>query len=42
MTDALRPLIGIAAERPLTGAEAETAFAALFEARPPPARWAVF
>jgi len=30
MSDALKPLIGRAAERPLTGAEAETAFEALF------------
>ena len=30
MSDALRPLIGLAAERPLTRAEAETAFGALF------------
>ena len=38
MTDALRPLIGIAAERPLTGAEAETAFAALFEGTATPSQ----
>ena len=31
MSDALKPLIGTAAERPLTRAEAETAFEALFE-----------
>ncbi|ESW60894.1 MAG: hypothetical protein Q27BPR15_09465 [Rhodobacter sp. CACIA14H1] len=30
MSDALRPLIGIAAERALTRKEAETAFEALF------------
>ena len=30
MSDALRPLIGLAAERPLTREEAETAFGALF------------
>ena len=30
MSDALRPLIGVAAERPLTRAEAEIAFGALF------------
>jgi anthranilate phosphoribosyltransferase len=31
MSDALKPLIGLAADRPLTRAEAETAFRALFE-----------
>ena len=29
MSDGLKPLIGIACQRPLTRAEAETAFAAL-------------
>lgn len=34
----IRPLIGIAAERPLTRAEAETAFAALFEGAATPSQ----
>ena len=38
MSDALRPLIGIAAERPLTRAEAETAFTALFEGEATPSQ----
>lgn len=38
MSDSLRPLIGIAAERPLTGDEAETAFAALFEGTATPSQ----
>lgn len=38
MSDALRPLIGIAAERPLTRAEAETAFEALFNGEATPAQ----
>lgn len=37
MTD-IRPLIGIAAERPLTGAEAEAAFSALFDGAATPAQ----
>ena len=37
MTD-IRPLIGLAASRPLTGAEAETAFAALFDGAATPAQ----
>jgi anthranilate phosphoribosyltransferase len=38
MSDILRPLIGIAAERPLTRAEAEAAFGALFEGAATPAQ----
>ncbi|MFE3837827.1 anthranilate phosphoribosyltransferase [Pseudogemmobacter sonorensis] len=38
MSDALRPLIGIAATRPLTRDEAETAFLALFEGAATPAQ----
>ena len=38
MSDALRPLIGIAAERPLTRTEAETAFAALFDGEATPSQ----
>ncbi|MDB6181413.1 anthranilate phosphoribosyltransferase [Paracoccus fistulariae] len=34
----IRPLIGIAAERPLTGSEAEAAFAALFDGAATPAQ----
>ncbi|MBD9525834.1 MULTISPECIES: anthranilate phosphoribosyltransferase [Paracoccus] len=34
----IRPLIGIAAERPLTGSEAEAAFSALFEGAATPAQ----
>lgn len=42
MSDALRPLIGIAAERPLTRAEAETAFEALFNGEGTPAQMGGF
>ncbi len=42
MSDILRPLIGIAATRPLTRAEAETAFAALFEGAATPAQMGGF
>ncbi|MFT4148946.1 MAG: anthranilate phosphoribosyltransferase [Paracoccaceae bacterium] len=38
MSDALKPLIGIAATRPLTRAEAEVAFDALFEGTATPAQ----
>jgi len=38
MSDVLRPLIGVAATRPLTRAEAEAAFAALFEGAGTPAQ----
>ena len=38
MTDALKPLIGIAADRPLTGAEATRAFEALFEGTATPSQ----
>lgn len=38
MSDALKPLIGLAATRPLTRAEAETAFTALFEGTATPAQ----
>ncbi len=38
MSDRLRPLIGLAAERPLTRAEAETAFDCLFEGEATPAQ----
>ncbi|QBF32193.1 anthranilate phosphoribosyltransferase [Thalassococcus sp. S3] len=38
MSDALKPLIGAAAERPLTRSEAETAFAALFEGEATPSQ----
>ena len=38
MSDALKPLIGAAAERPLTRAEAETAFAILFEGEATPSQ----
>ncbi|MBC7675506.1 MAG: anthranilate phosphoribosyltransferase [Rhodoferax sp.] len=38
MSDVLKPLIGIAAERALTRAEAETAFQALFEGAATPAQ----
>jgi anthranilate phosphoribosyltransferase len=38
MSDRLRPLIGLAAERPLTRAEAETAFETLFEGSATPAQ----
>ncbi|MCU0815400.1 MAG: anthranilate phosphoribosyltransferase [Cypionkella sp.] len=42
MSDILRPLIGIAATRPLTRAEAETAFTALFEGQGTPAQMGGF
>jgi anthranilate phosphoribosyltransferase len=42
MSDVLRPLIGIAAERPLTRAEAEAAFGALFEGQGTPAQMGGF
>ncbi|AUH63849.1 anthranilate phosphoribosyltransferase [Paracoccus zhejiangensis] len=38
ITDDIRPLIGLAASRPLTGPEAEAAFSALFEGRATPAQ----
>ena len=38
MSDALKPLIGIAADRPLTRKEAETAFQHLFEGKATPAQ----
>ncbi|TCP42878.1 anthranilate phosphoribosyltransferase [Rhodovulum marinum] len=38
MSDALKPLIGIAADRPLTRPEAETAFEALFEGEATPSQ----
>ena len=38
MSTDIRPLIGIAATRPLTGTEAETAFAALFDGAATPAQ----
>lgn len=38
MSDSLKPLIGVAADRPLTRAEAETAFAALFEGEATPSQ----
>ena len=42
MTDGLRPLIAAAADRPLTRAEAETAFALLFEGEATPAQMGGF
>ena len=42
MSDDLRPLIGLAAERPLTGAEAERAFEALFEGAATPSQMGGF
>lgn len=42
MSDILRPLIGIAASRPLTRAEAESAFQALFEGQGTPAQMGGF
>ncbi|MBA4351560.1 MAG: anthranilate phosphoribosyltransferase [Rhodobacter sp.] len=42
MSDILRPLIGLAAERPLTRAEAETAFEALFNGEGTPAQMGGF
>ncbi len=42
MSDALRPLIGIAADRALTRAEAEVAFAAFFEGTATPAQMGGF
>ena len=38
MSDALKPLISAAADRPLTREEAETAFAILFEGEATPSR----
>jgi anthranilate phosphoribosyltransferase len=42
MSDTLKPLIGIAADRPLTRAEAEVAFLALFEGAATPAQMGGF
>ena len=42
MSDRLRPLIGLAADRPLTRDEAETAFACLFEGEATPAQMGGF
>ena len=42
MSDVLKPLIGIAADRALTRAEAEAAFAALFEGAATPAQMGGF
>lgn len=42
MSDALKPLIGLAAERPLGREEAETAFTALFEGTATPAQMGGF
>jgi anthranilate phosphoribosyltransferase len=42
MSERLKPLIGVAATRPLTRAEAETAFAALFEGEATPAQMGGF
>ena len=42
MSDALKPLIGIAADRPLTRLEAEIAFSALFEGAATPAQMGGF
>jgi anthranilate phosphoribosyltransferase len=42
MSDILRPLIGLAATRPLTRAEAEAAFTALFEGQGTPAQMGGF
>lgn len=42
MSDRLKPLIGIAASRPLTRSEAETAFQALFEGEGTPAQMGGF
>lgn len=42
MSDALKPLIGLAATRPLTRAEAEVAFGALFEGAATPAQMGGF
>ncbi|MCB1340672.1 MAG: anthranilate phosphoribosyltransferase, partial [Pseudooceanicola sp.] len=38
MSDTLKPLIGTAADRPLTRAEAETAFGILFEGEATPSQ----
>ena len=38
MSDTLKPLIGIAADRPLTRNEAETAFATLFDGEATPSQ----
>ena len=42
MSETLKPLIGIAANRPLTRAEAEAAFNALFEGEGTPAQMGGF
>lgn len=42
MSDTLKPLIGVAATRPLTRAEADAAFAALFEGQGTPAQMGGF
>jgi anthranilate phosphoribosyltransferase len=42
MTESLKPLIGLAAERPLTVAEAESAFRCLFEGEATPAQMGGF
>ncbi len=42
MSDRLKPLIGIAADRPLTRAEAEAAFACLFDGEATPAQMGGF
>ena len=42
MSDSLKPLIGLAGDRPLTRAEAETAFTALFEGAATPAQMGGF
>lgn len=42
MSDALKPLIGLAAERPLTRAEAEVAFTALFDGAATPSQMGGF
>ncbi|MCU0900918.1 MAG: anthranilate phosphoribosyltransferase [Cypionkella sp.] len=42
MSEVLRPLIGLAAERPLTRAEAEAAFGALFDGQGTPAQMGGF
>lgn len=42
MSDILRPLIGLAAERPLTRTEAEAAFGAMFEGQGTPAQMGGF
>ena len=42
MSDRLKPLIGIAADRPLTRAEAEEAFSCLFEGDATPSQMGGF